>query len=417
MDEINSELLRYKHQLQELEKEKNKLKNHIKELTDLNEVHQIVNKNLTGFYIITDLKGNFTYVCDSVKSNLGYTESDISDMQNIYSLIDPDLIDFEELWEKGELKNIETKVRVKSDNERTFLMNAKKVSIKKGKILFTFHDISNQKQTEDTLHQLNRELQAISNCNQTLLRAKDEQTLLNDICHIICDEAGYRLVWVGYAENDDYKTLRPVAWAGIDSGYIENAKLSWSEDTERGCGPAGISIRSGEKVFVQDFSKDPLIAPWRESALQRGYHSGIALPLKDENAKVFGVLLIYSGKINTITPDEILLLEELAGDLAFGITVLRTRLLHKQAEDALQESERRIRLKLDAILSPEADISVLELSDIIDCEKIQKLMDKFYKLTHIGIGIIDFHGKVIVGTGWQEICTKFHRVNPESCRF
>ncbi len=55
------------------------------------------------------------------------------------------------------------------------------------------------------LHRLNRELRAISICNQVLVRAEDEQTLLNEICRIICDEAGYRLAWVGYAENDDAK--------------------------------------------------------------------------------------------------------------------------------------------------------------------------------------------------------------------
>jgi PAS domain S-box-containing protein len=88
----------------------------------------------------------------------------------------------------------------------------------------------------------------------------------------------------------------------------------------------------------------------------------------------------------------------------------------KQAEEALRESEKRIRRKLDAILSPEGDISALELSDIISSDMIQELMDKFYQLTNVGIGIIDLHGRVLVGTGWQDICTKFHRINPESCR-
>jgi signal transduction histidine kinase len=88
----------------------------------------------------------------------------------------------------------------------------------------------------------------------------------------------------------------------------------------------------------------------------------------------------------------------------------------KRAEEALLESEKQVRRKLDAILSPEANISTLELSDIIDSEKIQKLMDQLYKFTNIGIGIIDIHGRVLVGTGWQEICTQFHRINPETCR-
>jgi len=277
-------------------------------------------------------------------------------------------------------------------------------------------DITDRKRAEEALRRLNRELRAVSNCNQSVLRALDEQTLVNDICRIICDEAGYRLAWVGYAENDDAKTISPVAWAGFDSGYIADTKLSWADDTERGRGPAGTVIRSGETVCVQDFTTDQRMVPWRESALQRGYRSGIALPLKDESAKVFGALLIYHSEPYAMTPDEIRLMEELAADLAFGINTLRTRAEREQAEEALRESEKRVRRKLDAILSPETDIEALELSDIIDSEKIQKLMNEFYRLTNVGIGIIDLHGNVLVGTGWQDICTKFHRVNPESCQ-
>jgi PAS domain S-box-containing protein len=208
-------------------------------------------------------------------------------------------------------------------------------------------DISDRKRAEEAQHRLTRELRAISNCNQTLLRAVDEQTLIEDICRIICDEAGYRLAWVGYAENDDAKSIRPVAWAGFDSGYVADAKLSWADDTERGRGPAGRVIRSGEKIYVQDFATEPQMAPWRESALQRGYRSGLALPLKDESARVLGVLLIYHSEPNAITPAEIQLMEELAGDLAFGIVALRTRAERKRAQEALIESEAKYRRIVD----------------------------------------------------------------------
>ena len=185
------------------------------------------------------------------------------------------------------------------------------------------------------LQRLNRELRAISNCNQILVRAEDEQTLLNAICRTICDEAGYRMAWVGYAEHDDARTVRPAAWAGFDSGYIADAKLTWSVESERGSGPAGKVIRSGEPICVKDFATDPQVALWRDSALQRGYRSCIALPLKDEGANTFGILSIYSTEANAFTSDEIRLLEELAGDLAFGITVLRVRERRKQAEREL----------------------------------------------------------------------------------
>ncbi|MFA7279958.1 MAG: PAS domain S-box protein [Sterolibacterium sp.] len=204
-------------------------------------------------------------------------------------------------------------------------------------------DITERKRSEETLQRVNRELRAISNCNQALVRADDEQTLLDAICRNVCEEAGYRMAWVGYVENDDAKSIRPVAWAGEDAGYLEQAKLTWSDRNERGQGPAGKAVRSGEITYAQDFATDPILSPWRENALQRGYRSAIALPLKDESARVFGVLLIYSTEINAFTPNEIRLLKELSDDLAFGIVALRNRAERKAAELRLQASERHYR--------------------------------------------------------------------------
>lgn len=209
-------------------------------------------------------------------------------------------------------------------------------------VIVSFVDITERKLAEEKLHRLNRELRAIGNCNQVLVRAEDEQTLLNDICRIICDEAGYCMAWVGYAENDDVKTIRPVAKAGAEDGYLEQAKLTWA-DTERGRGPSGIALRSGDSACIQDFTTAPQVVPWRDSALQRGYRSCIALPLKGESATAFGILTIYSSEPNAFTPDEKRLLEELAGDLAFGIGVLRSRIERKRAEEALYEAQQVFR--------------------------------------------------------------------------
>ncbi len=213
---------------------------------------------------------------------------------------------------------------------------------------------------DKALHRLNRELRAISNCNQTLLRAVDEQTLLNAICRIICDEAGYRLAWVGYAEHDAAKTIRPVAWAGFENGYIAHAELSWADDSDRGQSPAGKAIRTGEAVSLQDFKTVPHMNRWRASVLQHGYRSGIALPLKDENANVFGVLMINSAEIDAITSSEIRLLEELAGDLAFGIVALRTRVERRRAEESLlrakEQAEAANKYKTDFLLNISHDL-------------------------------------------------------------
>ena len=209
-------------------------------------------------------------------------------------------------------------------------------------VLAVGHDLTKRKQAECELRRLNRELRAVSDCNQTLLRAEDEQSLLKEICRIICDTAGYRMAWVGYAEHDAAKTVRPVAWAGTEADYLTTVNLTWA-DTERGHGPGGTAIRTGETVHIQDFATDPRMVPWREQALKLGYRSCLALPLKDRENKVFGLLLIYSAEANAFTPAEIQLMQELVGDLAFGITYLRTQAQRERAEAALQRSEQNYR--------------------------------------------------------------------------
>ena len=85
-------------------------------------------------------------------------------------------------------------------------------------------------------------------------------------------------------------------------------------------------------------------------------------------------------------------------------------------QKALEESEERLQLKLDSVLSPEVELGEQELANIIDVPSLQATMDYLYSVTHMGFALIDLKGKVLVGTGWQDICINFHRVNPETCQ-
>jgi PAS domain S-box-containing protein len=58
----------------------------------------------------------------------------------------------------------------------------------------------------------------------------------------------------------------------------------------------------------------------------------------------------------------------------------------------------------------------MELADIVDARAIQSLMDDFYKFAHVTMALVDLKGNVLVGVGWQDICTKFHRVHPDACK-
>jgi len=85
-------------------------------------------------------------------------------------------------------------------------------------------------------------------------------------------------------------------------------------------------------------------------------------------------------------------------------------------KQTLKASEQRAGLTPESVIAPWGEPGELELEDIIDVPALQALVDDFYALTRTPMGLIDLKGKVLVGVGWQEICTGFHRVNPDSCR-
>ncbi|MGE5346481.1 MAG: GAF domain-containing protein, partial [Acidithiobacillales bacterium] len=208
-------------------------------------------------------------------------------------------------------------------------------------------DVTEVKKSEQELLRLNRTLRAVSNTNQAMLHATDEAGFLEDVCRIVVEDCGHAGVWVGFAEEDEPKSVRPVAQAGFEHGDVEALGITGA-DTERGRGPTGTAIRTGKPVFCRNMLTDPDFAPWREEALKRGYASSIVLPLL-QDGKSFGAITIYSREPDSFSGEEVGLLSELAGDLAYGITSLRSRAGKAEAERERRESEKRYRTLFDSM--------------------------------------------------------------------
>ncbi len=207
-----------------------------------------------------------------------------------------------------------------------------------------FHDITERKRAERELHQLNRTLQAHTASNKAMLRSTNEAELLNEVCKLVVEVCGHAMIWIGYAENDQEKSVRPVANAGFEEGYLDTLQITW-DDTERGHGPTGTAIRTGKPSICRNILTDPQFAPWREQAIQRGYASSMVLPLISKE-RVFGGMTIYSRQPDAFSRDEEKLLSDLASDLAHGIEMIRLREAHERTATALRESEERFRLAL-----------------------------------------------------------------------
>jgi diguanylate cyclase (GGDEF)-like protein/PAS domain S-box-containing protein len=193
-------------------------------------------------------------------------------------------------------------------------------------------DITDRVKSDSALKRVNRELRSIRDFNQVLMQAESEQVLLNDICNILCQEAGYQMVSVGVPCVDKKMRIKPVAWAGYEMGFLATAGIGSEEDNGQSSGASHIDMQVGTTNIIQNIKTDPRAAPWREQALLRGYQSSIALPLKDTFNRTYGTFNIYAAQPNVFTTEEIEFLQKLSEDMAFGINVHRERQDHKQVK-------------------------------------------------------------------------------------
>jgi len=192
---------------------------------------------------------------------------------------------------------------------------------------------SKRQQAEESLRKVNRTLKTLSECNQILVWAANEPDLLDNICQAILKYGGYRLVWVGFVNQDEDMIIRSMAEAGFESGYFETANIACG-DKEWDSHPVGVAIRTGGACVVRDILTDSELARWHTEAIHYGYNSLIALPLFN-NSQTIGALQVYSPDTDAFDTEEVKLLTELANDLAYGIMSLRTRVKRQQDEEKI----------------------------------------------------------------------------------
>jgi PAS domain S-box-containing protein len=207
-----------------------------------------------------------------------------------------------------------------------------------GQFAAVFSDISERKKADIILHRTNKALKTLSLCNTALVHATDEPQILEDICRIVVERAGYRLAWVGFIEHDDAKTVRPLAQAGFEKGYLETVKVSWA-DTEQDHNPLGMAIRTACPVVIRRILTEPELVNLREDALQRGYASVSGFPMISGGC-VMGAMAVYDAEPDAFNEHEVAILGEMASDLAFGIEMLRIRAEQQRAEEAIHRAKK-----------------------------------------------------------------------------
>ena len=134
-------------------------------------------------------------------------------------------------------------------------------------------DITDRKQREVQLAKLTRLYTVLSQVNETIVRARDTETLFSEVCRIVADKGGFPLVWIGERQEE---LVLPVAWSGSAAEYVQGLRVEMQG--ERGNGPTGTCLRENRGVVNGDFTTNPATSPWREAALRYGFRASCAFP-------------------------------------------------------------------------------------------------------------------------------------------
>lgn len=244
--------------------------------------------------------------------------------------------------EQQEAFRVEHRVRVRSGEYRWFEARGQAVwdvSKEPYRMAGSMLDIHERKRDEERLLRLNRLHAMSSSINEAIVRLQDLQELYEAAVRIAVEKGSMKMAWIGL-HVEEAATLRPVAWAGANDGYLDGIVLVLRENHPAGMGPTGRAFRSGSPAISNDISKDDTFY-YRERALERGFRSCAAFPLKPGGRSV-GMLMIYADEVGCFQEEECRVLSALANDLSFAMESVQKEAARQRAIEALRENERMI---------------------------------------------------------------------------
>jgi len=179
-------------------------------------------------------------------------------------------------------------------------------------------DITGRREAEQRIDYLNRVYAMLSGINSLIVRAHDRDDLFREACRIAVDEGGFSTTWIGLLDPLSMKIV-PVAASGSGSGFLPTlaGRCAAGDSVLQSQGMGSRAIAEKKPIVSNDCQRDPraLIGGLHVDA---GVLSLAVLPLIIGGDAV-GVLVLYADAREFFHEEEMKLLEDLSGDIAFAI--------------------------------------------------------------------------------------------------
>src|SRR4030042_164215 len=316
--------------------------------------------NALDLFCIADTDGYFRRINKEWETTLGFKLEELGG-QRFLDFVHPDdmestLETVSRLEAQKEVLNFENRYRCQDGSYRWIEWR----STSSGKLIYAAaRDLTERNQPEEKILKLNRVYAVFSQINQTIVREHEKDKILSEACRIAVEYGKFRMAWIGMIDEETH-LVKPIAYSGIEEGYLSKIKGISIEDVPAGYGPTGTAIRESRHYVCDDIEKDPQMGPWRGEALKRGYRSSMALPIR-HFGKVIGAFSLYASVSHFFDREEIHLLDEVTNDISFAIDTIETAKKKLEAEEELKKHREHLeKLVKERTAELEAKIAEIE---------------------------------------------------------
>ncbi len=310
---------------------------------------------------IVERDGRISYANKKAIDVLGFTKSEIrnrmyDDPQWRITALDGKPMPDEELpfnkvlQEKKAIYGVKHAIHLPNGEHRFLSINSAPFYNSKGevaKVVNSIEDITDQVEAKRASERALRALRVTNEGLQSLMNADTIENYLEVICDIAVNIGGYALAWFGLANQDGSKSIDPIAVSSKGASYIDEIEVTW-DTSPLGMGPTGMAVKEKTAVSTDDIQQEADYSPWKNSALEHGFRSSIAIPFEFDSREI-GVFNVYSSERNAFDEEEIGLLEKLIQSLEFAIQAKRLEIRHRNTGEQLEKVSTQAFLYMDVM--------------------------------------------------------------------
>ncbi len=302
----------------------------------------IFHKTVVPFLLIEKRTKTIVDVNEYFLKFFGYSKEEIIkkriDEINLFDRKDLENFIVKRLDELGLIKNIEIKAFTKSNQSIDVLLNAEKYIFNGLEYsLLSFYDLSGQKKSIKEIFKLTQIFSLLSEINQLIVRTKDKEELLSNICEISVREGNFKFVWIGEIDQKN-KIIKKSYSAGKISLEFENFHFNLTDEFSHH-NPIAQCFLTGKHKIINYSHENLSLDEFHSYIVNLGIKSSASFPIKVFD-QITHIVSYYSTEENFFDSAEIELLVEVSKDISYALEFIDNEEKRRKAESNLKENLR-----------------------------------------------------------------------------